>query len=143
MEEIPPQRQSKEKLSITDILGVDSEVTHSGYNERLRITSSPDIVKLWKETREAKGPNTNMLLACEDNSGDLFATSLTWVVGAAIRNAQVRTFEEAYDTLKQLSVREGELELVRKHCIGLGGDIPWAFYRERHGWLTACPIVDQ
>ena len=43
--------------------------------------------------------------------------------------------------LEKLGVDKDLVLAARQHCPGLGGRITWAFYLERHGWLTATPVA--
>ena len=73
---------------------------------------------------------------------ELSTTKLTWVVGAAIRSTQIQQTSEIINLLESLDIPDDIAKAVSKHCPGLGSDITWAFYLERHGWLTASPIID-
>ena len=53
---------------------------------------------------------------------------------------QISGPDAARKLLQRLNVPEELAKAAQKHCPGLGGDITWAFYLERHGWLTATPV---
>ena len=97
---------------------------------------------LWKDTLNKISNPGNVLLACESNQMELATTKLTWIVGAAIRSTQIKQTSEIINLLESLDIPDDIAEAVSKHCPGLGSDITWAFYLERHGWLTASPIID-
>ena len=133
----------KENLSIKDLIkqaGEEQELQYGTGEARLRIDLRIDDIELWK-SHSAKHPGySNLLLACENNGGELSETNLTWVVGAAIRSAQVEGTAQAKYLLKSLGVSEQLVNLASEHCPGLGGPAIWAFHLESHGWLTATPV---
>ena len=133
----------KGNLSIKDLIkqaGEEQELQYGTGEARLRIDLRIDDIDLWK-SHSAKHPSySNLLLACENNGGELSETNLTWVVGAAIRSAQVEGTAQAKYLLKSLGVSEQLVNLASEHCPGLGGAAIWAFHLERHGWLTATPV---
>ena len=119
----------------------EMESLHSVGNGVLRINLKPDDLSLWQDTYKTVPQPCNILLACEASSSDLETTQLTWVVGAAIQSTFLNSTDAIVALLKQLGVSDGLADSVPAHCPGLAISIPWAFYLERHGWLTACPIV--
>jgi DUF438 domain-containing protein len=116
------------------------EIEYGTREARLRIDLRTEDIQLWKFHQKSYSDEGNILLACEDNSGSLSETRLTWVVGAAIRSTMVEGSDQAKDLLKKLGVAEELVNLASEHCPGLGGTAVWAFHLERHGWLTATPI---
>lgn len=106
-----------------------------------RINLRDDNIKLWQETLEQQSGTANLLLACENNAGDLASTQLTWVVGSAIRSTQVQSSAEASTLLQSMGVSAALGDAAVEHCPGLGDDLIWAFYLERHGWLIATPVA--
>lgn len=133
----------KEVLSIKDLIkqaGEEQEIQYGTSEARLRIDLRIEDIGLWKSHHNKNPDNNNILLACESNSGELSETTLTWVVGAAIRSALVEGTAQAKDLLKKLGVSEELVDLASEHCPGLGGKAIWAFHLERHGWLTATPV---
>ena len=106
-----------------------------------RINLRDDNIKLWQETLEQQNATANLLLACENNAGELAETRLTWVVGSAIRSTQVETSAEAAALLQSMGVSAALSNAAVEHCPGLGDDLIWAFYLERHGWLIATPVA--
>lgn len=127
--------------SLIDGLGEESEQLHRVGDQVLRLNLKPDDLKLWHDTHAAMLEPGNVLLACESDGCPLEATRLTWVVGAAIRSAAVNSPSDAGALLKRLGISDSLADAIPGHCPGVGDDIPWAFYLERHGWLTACPIL--
>ena len=135
--------QPNEIFSIKSLInqaGEEQEIQYGTSEARLRIDLRIDDIGLWKSHHNKNPDNNNILLACESNSGELSETTLTWVVGAAIRSALVEGTAQAKDLLKDLGVSEELVDLVSEHCPGLGGKAIWAFHLERHGWLTATPV---
>lgn len=120
---------------------VDGELDIPVGTGRLRVDLKGDNIRLWQETLDRLQPEGNLLLACENSDGSLKATQLTWVVGAAIRSAQVSSGAEAGSLLNSLGIDAPLSDAAQKHCPGLGGRITWAFYLERHGWLKATPVA--
>ena len=98
-------------------------------------------IDLWKQTFQQNNSTDNLLLACDKNSGDLITTKLTWVVGSAIRGANANNALEAAKLLTKMGVIEEVAKAAANYCPGLGEDMVWAFYLERHGWLTATPVA--
>ena len=121
----------------------ENEFQHSIGDGVLRINLEADDLKLWRDTLIGLKEPGNVLLACESNSDALESTSLTWVVGAAIRSASIDSSQGIVPLLSELGVSLDLAQTLPDHCPGLGADITWAFYLERHGWLTASPIVDE
>ena len=107
----------------------------------LRINVKPDDRTLWQDTLLTITEPGNVLLACESSSCALEATRLTWVVGAAIRDTSIDQAEAIVNLLQSLGVASNLAEAVPEHCPGLAEEMTWAFYLERHGWLTACPVL--
>ena len=107
----------------------------------LRINVKPDDRTLWQDTLLTITEPGNILLACESSSCALEATRLTWVVGAAIRDTSIDQAEAIVNLLQSLGVASNLAEAVPEHCPGLAEEMTWAFYLERHGWLTACPVL--
>jgi myosin-crossreactive antigen len=105
-----------------------------------RINLLDDNIALWQETFAKNSSAANLLLACDKNSGDLSTTKLTWVVGSAIRSSTAGNTGEAATLLSQLGVGDELARAAAEHCPGLGEDLIWAFYLERHGWLIATPV---
>ena len=133
-------------LSDPDLLpllerSTEGELEIHGGIGRLRIDLKRDDIRLWRDTLVTISTPCNLLLACEKGEVDLEATRLTWVVGAAIRAAQVQGADEAGGLLEKLAVDHHLVLAAQQHCPGLGGRITWAFYLERHGWLTATPVA--
>jgi len=106
----------------------------------VRIDLKPEDVALWHDNLSSQPQGTNLLLACESQGGELSQTRLSWVVGAAIRPTQVENGEQALAVLQQLGSSSEQTQQVSLHCPGLGSDLTWAFYLDRHGWLSASPI---
>ena len=127
--------------SLMENLGKENEQLHTIDQHVLRLNMKPDDLKLWQDTYAAMQEPGNILLACESDSCALESTRLTWVVGAAIRSADVGSALDAGALLQHLGISSSLAEAMPKHCPGVGGDIVWAFYLERHGWLTACPVL--
>ena len=107
---------------------------------RLNLKTEDNI--LWGETLKNISMPGNVLLAGENSQVELSSTKLTWIVGAAIRSTMIEKKSDIVNVLKSLDIPKDIAEGVSKHCPGLGTDITWAFYLERHGWLTASPIID-
>lgn len=106
-----------------------------------RIDLKPDNLRLWRETLDGISIPCNLLLACESSAGQLNETSLTWVVGSAIRSTQLNGPTQIRDLLLAMGIKEDLAALVTETCPGLGELIPWAFYLDRHGCLTAAPVL--
>jgi CRISPR/Cas system CMR subunit Cmr6 (Cas7 group RAMP superfamily) len=108
----------------------------------LRLNLKTEDIILWGETLKNISEPGNVLLACENSQVALSSTKLTWIVGAAIRSTMIEKKSDIVKVLKSLDIPKDIAEGVSKHCPGLGTEITWAFYLERHGWLTASPIID-
>ena len=106
-----------------------------------RINLLDDNIALWQETFEQQTAPANLLLACAGSSGELKDTQLTWVVGSAIRTATASSPDAVGWLLTQLGVPTELTEAAISRCPGLGDDLVWAFYLERHGWLIATPVA--
>ncbi len=120
----------------------EKEVHYNIGNKILRLNLKPEDIMLWRETLKNISNPGNVLLACESNQVDLSTTKLTWIVGAAIRSTKIGKTSEIANLLKSLDIPNDIAEAVCKYCPGLGSEVTWAFYLERHGWLTASPIID-
>ena len=137
--------QSSAEETLSDLLdnSSDENEIHINVGEKvLRLNLKPEDIMLWKDTLNKISNPGNVLLACESNQMELATTKLTWIVGAAIRSTQIKQTSEIINLLESLDIPDDIAEAVSKHCPGLGSDITWAFYLERHGWLTASPIID-
>ena len=106
-----------------------------------RINLLDDNIVLWQETFQQQTAPANLLLACSGSSGELKDTQLTWVVGSAIRTATASSPDAVGWLLTQLGVPTELTEAAISRCPGLGDDLVWAFYLERHGWLIATPVA--
>ena len=106
-----------------------------------RINLRDENIELWQETFDQHTTPANLLLACEESSGDLKDTRLTWVVGSAIRTATASNPDAVAVLLSQLGIPAELTEAAITRCPGLGQDLVWAFYLERHGWLIATPVA--
>ena len=108
-----------------------------------RINLRDENIELWQETLEQQNAthSTRLLLACEQSNGELKDTRLTWVVGSAIRRASANSPTAAALLLQQLGIPEPLTKAAVDRCPGLGDDLVWAFYLERHGWLIATPVA--
>jgi hypothetical protein len=106
-----------------------------------RINLRDENISLWQETFDQHTTAANLLLACEESNGDLKDTRLTWVVGSAIRTATASSPDAVGLLLSQLGIPEELTEAAITRCPGLGDDLVWAFYLERHGWLIATPVA--
>ena len=106
-----------------------------------RINLRDENIALWQETLDQHTTADNLLLACEESNGDLEDTRLTWVVGSAIRTATASSPDAVGWLLSQLGVPTDLTEAAITRCPGLGDDLVWAFYLERHGWLIATPVA--
>ena len=106
-----------------------------------RINLRDENIELWQETFDQHTSPANLLLACEESSGDLKDTRLTWVVGSAIRTATASNPDAVAVLLSQLGIPAELTEAAITRCPGLGQDLVWAFYLERHGWLIATPVA--
>ena len=106
-----------------------------------RINLRDENIELWQETFDQHTSPANLLLACEESSGDLKDTQLTWVVGSAIRTATASNPDAVAVLLSQLGIPAELTEAAITRCPGLGQDLVWAFYLERHGWLIATPVA--
>ncbi len=127
--------------SLMENLGKENEQLHTINEQVLRLNLKPDDLTLWQDTYAAMPTPGNILLACESDSCALESTRLTWVVGAAIRSAVVASASDAGALLEHLGISPVLSEAMQEICPGVGGEIVWAFYLERHGWLTACPVM--
>ena len=105
-----------------------------------RINLRDDNIALWQETFEPSNRVANLLLACDKNTGELNTAQLTWVVGSAIRSTTVPDAQAVAALLQQMGVSQVLTQAAIEHCPGLGENLVWAFYLERHGWLIATPV---
>ena len=106
-----------------------------------KINLRDENIKLWQETFKQNNFSDNLLLACDKNTGDLITSKLTWVVGSAIRGTIANNPSEAGELLRQMGVVDKLAKTAVEYCPGLGEDLVWAFYLERHGWLIATPVA--
>lgn len=127
--------------SLTAELAPEMERRYCIGNGVLRINVKPDDRTLWQDTLRLIDEPGNVLLACESSSCALESTQLTWVVGAAIRDTSIDQADAIVSLLETLGVEPPLAKAVPEHCPGLAGEVTWAFYLERHGWLTASPIL--
>ena len=127
--------------SLRENAGENGKLSYAVGDNYFQINLLNENIDLWKQTFEQNNSTNNLLLACDKNSGDLFTTKLTWVVGSAIRGAKASDASEAAKLLTHMGVIDEIAKATIDHCPGLGEDLVWAFYLERHGWLTATPVA--
>ena len=137
--------QSKAEQTLSNLLKSSSEEKEVHFNVGdgvLRLNLKSEDIMLWGDTLKNISDPGNILLACESNQVELSETKLTWIVGAAIRSTKIEKTSDIINLLTSLDIPSDIAEAASKHCPGLGHEITWAFYLERHGWLTASPIMD-
>jgi len=108
----------------------------------LRINLRLDDLNLWGESAEVL-PSANIILACDNDAAEIEESSLTWVVGAAIRGINLDIPDQVIALLIKLGIKENIAAEIINVCPGLCKDVKWAFYRERHGWLCASPALNR
>ena len=121
--------------------GENGKLNHPVGEGYFQINLLDENIILWQQTFEQNSSRHNLLLACDKNSGDLNTAKITWVVGSAIRGTTVNDAAEVEKLLTQMGVVNDLARAAIEHCPGLGKDLIWAFYLERHGWLTATPVA--
>ena len=108
----------------------------------LRLNLDHATIDLWNASYDqADDTQANLLLATTSSSDPIEETSLTWVVGSAIRHVLVSSQEELLQLLKSLGLEASLAEAVIHHCPGIAGEAIWALYYERHGHLVASPVL--
>ena len=127
--------------SLRENAGDNGKLNYAIGENYFQINLLNENIDLWKQTFQQNNSTDNLLLACDKNSGDLITTKLTWVVGSAIRGANANNALEAAKLLTKMGVIEEVAKEAANYCPGLGEDLVWAFYLERHGWLTATPVA--
>ncbi len=134
------QALEKELKALVQRAGSQREVLLDSGAGMLRIDLKPENLALWSNTLAEASPETNLLLACESSNGELKTTRLTWVVGAAIRSAVIEDSNTAQKLLRSLGASSEQASLAAEQCPGLGQDLTWAVYLDRHGWLSTSPV---
>ncbi len=117
------------------------EVSFSVGADCFRINLRDENIQLWQETFVQIASPANLLLACADNAGDLIDTTLTWVVGSAIRGTTIDSSTEAEQLLQSMGSPSDVAKIASETCPGLGENLVWAFYLERQGGLIATPVA--
>jgi len=134
--------QNREKLdNILKGLNKNPEVKIESKGNVLRIDIKPNNLLLWSQTLLNSSNSCNLFLACDSDTVDLDKTTLTWIVGSAVREITVKSSKEVINLLTKLGIHPKLAKLGEENCPGLGEDIAWAFYLDRNGWLTASPIL--
>ena len=108
----------------------------------LRINFRLDDLNLWSESAEVL-QSANIILACDNNTAGIEESNLTWVVGAAIRGINLDNPNQAIGLLIKLGIEANIAAEIIDVCPGLCKEVKWAFYRERHGWLCASPVLNR
>ncbi len=126
---------------IYELIHESKEVKIKCSDEFFRLDLDLDNIRLWRGTLKRYKESYNLLLACESNDCNLNKTKLTWVVGSAIRAINVKSAHEASQILESLGISNNLACKLKNHCPGLGDEIAWAFYLDRHGTLSASPII--
>lgn len=121
--------------------GANGELDFAVGEGCFRINLRDENIALWQETFEQTNTPANLLLACDKNTGALNTTKLTWVVGSAIRGSTEPDAQSVVTLLGQMGVSKALAQAAADHCPGLGQNLVWAFYLERHGWLIATPVA--
>jgi hypothetical protein len=122
--------------------GSNQEIKISRGAAILRINLRLDDLNLWGESAEVLS-SANIILACDNDTAEIEESSLTWVVGAAIRGINLDIPDQAIALLIKLGIEENIAAEIINVCPGLCKDVKWAFYRERHGWLCASPALNR
>lgn len=108
----------------------------------LRLNLHPNSLELWKaEYDQAQAANDNLLLACDNSGGSIESATLTWVVGSAIRRAQVSSHTECELLFQSLGLRPEMAAAITRNCPGMAMGAVWAIYYERHGNVVASPVL--
>lgn len=108
----------------------------------LRLNLIPETISLWEITYAQTGQSgDNLLLACSNSTGPIEETSLTWVVGSAIRAVHVENREACQRLLQTLGLEPAMAESIISHCPGMADEAVWSLYYERHGNLVATPVL--
>ena len=111
-----PQALENELKDLLTRAGQQREVLLDSGAGMVRIDLKADNVALWSNTLSEVAADTNLLLACESSTGDLSATRLTWVVGAAIRPAVIQNSSQAQQLLQSLGASSAQTALVAQQC---------------------------
>ena len=127
--------------SLRKTAGESGKLDYAVGTNYFQINLLNENINLWKQTLQQNKPTDNLLLACDKNTEDLLISKLTWVVGSAIRGTTVSDATEAKKLLTHMGVDNELAKAAVKLCPGLAEDLVWAFYLERHGWLTATPVA--
>lgn len=127
--------------SLRKTAGESGKLDYAVGTSYFQINLLNENINLWKQTLQQNKPTDNLLLACDKNTEDLLISKLTWVVGSAIRGTTVSDATEAKKLLTHMGVDNELAKAAVKLCPGLAEDLVWAFYLERHGWLTATPVA--
>lgn len=108
----------------------------------LRINLNLKTIALWGATYDQKSKDReNLLLACTSSSGPIADTTITWVVGSAIRSVYVSSDEECRNLLQTVGLAPALAEAIIRHCPGIADGAVWALYNERNGNLVATPVL--
>lgn len=108
----------------------------------LRLNLRPETIDLWGATYDQKSNSgDNLLLACSSSRGPIEDTSITWVVGSAIRSVHAGNQEEFRHLMQAVGLTPELAESVLRHCPGIADGAVWALYYERHGHLVATPVL--
>ena len=127
--------------SLRKTAGESGKLDYAVGTDYFQINLLNENINLWKHPFQQNNPTDNLLLACDKNTEDLLISKLTWVVGSAIRGTRVSNATEAKKLLTHMGVDNELAKAAVKLCPGLAEDLVWAFYLERHGWLTATPVA--
>jgi len=126
---------------LTTFRGQDDVIIDAS-QQSLRINLLPETIDLWGITyAHIAERGDNLLLACTSSSEPIEETSLTWVVGSAIRSIHVDNSEACELLLQSLGVEPSLAEAIINHCPGIADTAVWALYYERHGHLVATPLL--
>lgn len=124
--------------------------TYQGQEDIQIDASQPDFrlnlmatnIELWGKTyNQISHSGDNLVIACNNSTGPVEAASLTWVVGSAIRSLQVANSDQFTKLLTCLGIKSELISTILHSCPGISGEVIWALYLERHGYLVATPIL--
>ena len=134
--------QLRLKYLLTTYRGQDN-VLLDPRQPRLTLNLNPQNLALWRsEFNSIAEKDTNLLLACNSSTGILEDTTLTWVVGAAIRPASAGSRESCSHLLTSLGLESGLVESILTHCPGIAEDVVWALYYDRNKRLCVSPVIN-
>ncbi|MCT0201744.1 hypothetical protein KQ302_11355 [Synechococcus sp. CS-602] len=110
---------------------------------KLIVSLEADIQSTWQSAVAGLHLTTdNNIVFASDQQENEKPCILTYVVGSALKVTGAHNPDELYALMMGIGVDSRDAWLVADHCEGLDLGMVWSFYRDRHDFLIAVPLMN-